>query len=377
MKLKQTLKNIGSKFFIFLLGLTFFAGVSVFAQWPEAPAGEVIGGWLGEIFNLNESSSGQLALNSKKLVLPSDASPISENKQVTTKEYVDSSVSAAESSSSTTIGGGSVFTLVGEEDGIPACPNGYTSAQNGYWQCARKYQAVGDCFCGQRKDYHEYNGSWTSSSLSSYDQYHLGNGGFSRYYRCAVCVPATTNNHGDNVSEGSTILWITHAIYKGNLGGRSGADAKCIADQPDYLKDKCSDVKAFLSVDRSDEIIDLANCDPDKDTYTGAYECKRPVYWFDSSWNKFTIAANDWEELASGTIQNSAQTAGISGTNYWTGSIGSLRFRSGDSCQKWSSTSDDYNAYFGSIVEQDSRWIAYSNTHCNSRHKILCACKYK
>lgn len=83
------------KIVAFLLGIVIFMGMSsVLASWPDAPDGESFGGWLGRVFNLENSGSGQLILSSKKIILPEDSSPVLENKQVATKEYVDSQVGA-------------------------------------------------------------------------------------------------------------------------------------------------------------------------------------------------------------------------------------------------------------------------------------------
>lgn len=101
MQIKKTLKTLNKAVTGFTIGIALFAGIfTAVAVFPDSPMGETVGGWLGKVFNLQESDSTKLTLNSQKIVLPANSSPISENKQVATKEYVDSSVNAGGTSSS-------------------------------------------------------------------------------------------------------------------------------------------------------------------------------------------------------------------------------------------------------------------------------------
>lgn len=78
----------------------FFGAITTFATWPTVPEGSVIGGWLGEVFDVIESGDKILSVKSKILIIPTEIADINQNKQVPTKEYVDSRVAA--------IGGGNV-----------------------------------------------------------------------------------------------------------------------------------------------------------------------------------------------------------------------------------------------------------------------------
>jgi len=51
-------------FITFSISLLFVGGFSAFADWPDAPEGSVIGGWLGEVFDLDNSDSTKLIVNS-------------------------------------------------------------------------------------------------------------------------------------------------------------------------------------------------------------------------------------------------------------------------------------------------------------------------
>ena len=67
--------------------------VTVSATFPDTPAGSVIGGWLGTVFNLSTSGTESLNISSKQITLPNSlVDEIIENKEVVTKEYVDSYV---------------------------------------------------------------------------------------------------------------------------------------------------------------------------------------------------------------------------------------------------------------------------------------------
>lgn len=134
-KLKQSAKMVLS----FFAGMLFFVGVlSVMATYPMPPNNETIGGWLGAIFDLQNSGTGELIVQSKNVKLPNNA-VISDNKQVTTKEYVDSRVVAEGNS------GGGELVCVADQYAWQVCQGvdipGYSkfmSSSGNYGCCFKK-----------------------------------------------------------------------------------------------------------------------------------------------------------------------------------------------------------------------------------------------
>ena len=69
----------------------------------------------------------------------------------------------------------------------------------------------------------------------------------------------------DNISDtkiyGETIVfYLTSTKYDGNLGGRSGADAKCVIAKKNWLiANAKTNVRAFISVSSTDEIRDMVS----------------------------------------------------------------------------------------------------------------------
>ena len=76
---------------VFSLPLLFWGSLSVFANWPEAPDGFSVGGWLGEFFDLDATSSGELVLKGN---LVADE-PVKAS-HVVTKSYVDNNAGGSQ-----------------------------------------------------------------------------------------------------------------------------------------------------------------------------------------------------------------------------------------------------------------------------------------
>lgn len=367
-KIKQ-----GSKIIIaFFSGILVFVGtISVLATWPNAPTSETLGGWLGSIFDLNTSDSTKLIVNSENVTLPNNTA-ISENKQITTKEYVDSTVSAASSTTSAIGGGASAFVLVGGQNSVPACPGRYSSTMDGYWQCAQTNSGGGsDCFCGQEASYSSYT-SWSSSS-----------NGYTNS-RCAVCVPSTSST---GITPENTVLYMTKNGHNGDFDTNNDGNARpeldqfCETNKPASLN-TCGEVHAFISVNNTrDEIRDLSTCDPDGDGNQSYYHCNKPIFWYNPKYNKYTIIATDWEDMTDGSISNSATAGNIQpalggGNFYWTGTSQSLNQAPSSSCNNWTNgIAWSYLAHTGYVSFSDYKWMQYTQQYCHNVYPILCACK--
>jgi hypothetical protein len=69
------------------------------------------------------------------------------------------------------------------------------------------------------------------------------------------------DNISDSLIYGKTIVfYVTTTLYNGNLGGRSGADAKCVLAKKNWLLTMGkTNVRAFMSISSTDEIRDMVS----------------------------------------------------------------------------------------------------------------------
>jgi hypothetical protein len=69
------------------------------------------------------------------------------------------------------------------------------------------------------------------------------------------------DNISDSIIYGKTIVfYVTTTLYNGNLGGRSGADAKCVLAKKNWLLTMGkTNVRAFMSISATDEIRDMVS----------------------------------------------------------------------------------------------------------------------
>ena len=151
----------------------------------------------------------------------------------------------------------------------PNCPRGYTLVYTGGYR-----------YYAERIALSSPNGGCIKNlGLSIYTRGTIG---------CKLCQKNTLPSE-------ITVFWKTKSQYKWNLGGRTGADAKCQAEIPTYLQGKLTNVHAVVNVTESDEIIDYLDADPDDDGVARwEIPVEAPIYYFDSSWSKFTVIYWDW-----------------------------------------------------------------------------------
>lgn len=178
---------------------------------------------------------------------------------------------------------------------------------------------------------------------------------------------------------GITAIYTTTQRYDGDLGGRSGADAKCAADKPANIT--CQTIAALLSVDINDELQDL----------TGpphSLVASQPVYFYDRLSHHFTPCASTWTQaLDTGTTPlkyNVTQGTGkgFNDENYWTGSTSTGGYAGSGTwdytCNGWTTTSTTVST-LGTQGDPNSllAWLHSSQNYltCTRELYLLCACK--
>jgi len=169
----------------------------------------------------------------------------------------------------------------------------------------------------------------------------------------------------DNISDskiyGKTIVfYVTTTLYNGNLGGRSGADAKCVLAKKNWLLTMGkTNVRAFMSISSTDEIRDMVS----NYTVPSTAPIISPLG---------TTISDNISDFLDGNISKTIRTHFIkdSITQFsYTGSIanGSLSLYH---CENWASTSGN-----GMKGDFDSTSLFLSDgtaPNCNSSLPITC-----
>lgn len=191
MKNQKVRNGLNRLFFSFLTWIAICTGIfTAIAVFPEAPEGETSGGWLGAIFNLQESGTGKLIVGSDKVGIGTTdptaklevvGNVIAENPKasnhLTTREYVDNKVVAEGSS-----------TTISE------------------WRTCYYLDNSSGKLCG--------------AGFVQMPGYHTGFNGVAQNICCSEKTSAPVNGKK---------MFVTSVGYTGNLGGEKGADAKCQA----------------------------------------------------------------------------------------------------------------------------------------------------
>jgi hypothetical protein len=164
---------------------------------------------------------------------------------------------------------------------------------------------------------------------------------------------------------GVVYLFSTGTLYNGNLGGRSGADAKCKSrHDASYSHLGCENVRAFISVSGGDSISGMPgnHLVPDNMVIYGPTG-KR-------------IGMN-WADLLDGNIERTMADADVeSSWNYWTGASSNGGATSVN-CSSW--TNQDGFLNFGQGGDQTqtrSTWLENAfMVNCNMADRtLLCVC---
>ena len=163
-------------------------------------------------------------------------------------------------------------------------------------------------------------------------------------------------------------IFVSSVLYMGNLGGLTGADAKCqaLADAAGL----CGTFKAWLSDATADAAARLSHA-------TGTYVR-----------TDGQIVANGWSGLVSGTIQNAINRTETNGAApvgtvkcggsavvpVWTGSTAAGANVMNGSCSNWASNTASPGGIFGNADAKNFAWTAMCQivAVCQSTAAIYC-----
>jgi hypothetical protein len=185
------------------------------------------------------------------------------------------------------------------------------------------------------------------------------------YHNGSGTVEGDADLIAGNIRNGVTIFGVTGnqkvvspglptmIVYRGdegdgNMGGRSGADARCAANLPPGY----SNYRALISVSETDEVQDMpANYGVPKDR----------VVLFGNG----VALANDWADLLDGDpLADTPNNAGLGAVTWvFTGTNTGGSFDSSFNCGGWTTTAG--NAALGNPDATGSNWIAGNEINCS------------
>lgn len=175
------------------------------------------------------------------------------------------------------------------------------------------------------------------------------------------------------------------SYYTGNLGGRTGADAKCADYLPEELA-SCPNVHAFMSFSSTDELRDFPTehgLPPDVPIW--GFKDGAPTYLMKAEWADFWYATDYTGECLDYTITTYVGDMIYDEPNkirpeIWTGSIctGAAVTNTSYNCNNWTDSSGGNNGQYGSNSTNRS-WIGGNATGdmdrlCYYKLYLICVC---
>lgn len=183
-----------------------------------------------------------------------------------------------------------------------------------------------------------------------------------------VSNPDQKDTDGDKVGDACEgkyyYLYFTTAQYTGDLGGRSGADAKCAAEVSNKPTG-CGTGWAFMSITSNDRIMDFP-------TTKGVITT---LPWYFAKAGSSVQASTNWADLLDGSVMNNPYSLGYS-LMYWAGATSSGDLSS-QNCMNWTSGSSSYGGAHGYIYSgfpAACGWISNCGATCQNVVSLICAC---
>jgi hypothetical protein len=196
----------------------------------------------------------------------------------------------------------------------------------------------------------------------------------------AACVPANCQFGCDSNTNACrpAKLWVfvtTGQFFGDGIGGRAGADAKCVtAAQPLPNLVACTAAArthAVITFDAGDAIGDMAGRFTIPNTVMGTATLV-PVHRADDD----TKVADSWNDLVTPNkapltdVVNATTAPTDAAALVWTG------FNSASNCMSWGSRLSTVSGVFGRTRNANPAvtWLGQASDTCNLLHHLLCVC---
>jgi hypothetical protein len=177
-----------------------------------------------------------------------------------------------------------------------------------------------------------------------------------------ICATEKVCSGKSCVSSRAVFLFLTQQKYDGALGGRDGADAKCLGEAT-MMGLVCKNSRAFIGVSPQDSIASLAGM--------SGIPGDRPVTDLEGAIRYPNLAA-----LVSGETNRSVPVADFDGPAapaWWSGAIDNGLVEANYTCRGWTSNSPDELACVGVLGEKLDRYC-YNRYVCASSYRLACVC---
>lgn len=172
--------------------------------------------------------------------------------------------------------------------------------------------------------------------------------------------------------QGAIYLYYTPGPIAGNLTSftssptpRAGGDAMCTMARNTYVfpDNRCKNYRAFVSLSTTDTIANMPT--------NYGIPANQPIHGPNG-----TVIAQNWQQLASGTLETSLLAAGV--TNHASNQFWSFSTQLGDfdsvSCNGGLDSTSYYQGRFGDPNEVLANWKSHNAVSCNNSKYVLCVC---
>ncbi|MCC7460609.1 MAG: hypothetical protein IT286_04820 [Proteobacteria bacterium] len=147
----------------------------------------------------------------------------------------------------------------------------------------------------------------------------------------------------------NTILIYSTPVADGDFGGRAGADSLCDTEQPGG--DTHSNVRAFISVDASDEIVDLVT----------NYSVPTNAPFMSQNGD---VVLNDWTDLMDPTNNIALTLAGVVNTTFWWSGSNANGSVAADTCDGWTDNTMMFNGAVA-LSGDANTWMFDTTSTCD------------
>lgn len=216
---------------------------------------------------------------------------------------------------------------------------------------------------------------WSAEPINQYILNNLTSG---KQYYANVCVRDPDNNislyYPVSFTTKGIIYLFNAGQYTGDLANTTYTRVVIVIPVRDAVNQLCKsaledkypqlpqdNVIAFVSIDGTDSIKNIP------DNYHVPMDW--PIYSASGS-----MIAYNWQDLLDGTIIDTLQDSGVCDSFWWSGSLADGSCDTGNTCNGWTSGTNDYNGSSGAHNSNDSEWISDSTYNCNNERYLLGIC---
>lgn len=166
---------------------------------------------------------------------------------------------------------------------------------------------------------------------------------------------------GQVVVHSAIVAMFNGGQYTGNLGGRAGADALCVANKPASIGN--TNVRAFISISSTDTIASMPSLVPPMNNNI-------PIVYQGGE-----LIAKDWPDMLDGTINAALTLSGVPAGSWWSGSESDAgnALATTANCNGFTDSSSIAYGNFGNTSVSGFGWISSATSQaCSNSFTLIC-----